>query len=100
MTGAGSPKIQSQARTVMVSLFASKNDFFDWKVKSLHFSFAFTFHLVNLSSWLFHGSLQDFSNFLLQKGSSQSIVNIFQFKIHLTYLACIRIGVVLIFAQF
>ena len=100
MTGAGSPKIQSQARTVMVSLFASKNDFFDWKVKSLHFSFAFTFHLVTLSLWLFHSSLQDFSNFLLRKGSSQSIMNIFQFKTHLTYLACIRIGVVLIFAQF
>ena len=35
MTRSGSTKIQSQARTLMASLFASKNDFFDWKVQIL-----------------------------------------------------------------
>ena len=32
MIGAGSSKMQCQAKSLMASLFASKNDFFDWKV--------------------------------------------------------------------
>ena len=32
MVGTGSQKLQCQAKTLMASLFSSKNDFFDWKV--------------------------------------------------------------------
>lgn len=53
MSGIASPKVQCQSKALMSSLFASKNDFFDWKVR-----FIFHVRLLNsirgldfLSSW-------------------------------------------------